>query len=124
MSIKCRYTALSRARKTEQVSFGKVDILFEPNTFERNIKKKILGHLKYDKIKKLESNITVEKVIKLYEKQNGDCNICGCIMKIFNYKSNDRKQFSIDRVNPFYGHTDDNIQLLCWGCNNEKSNRF
>ena len=51
MSTKCRYTALSRARKPEQVSFGKVDIQFEPNTFEKNIKKKIQGHLKYDKIK-------------------------------------------------------------------------
>jgi ATP-dependent exoDNAse (exonuclease V) alpha subunit len=124
MDTKCRYTALSRARNPEQVSFGKVDLPFEPETFESNIKRKITGHLKYDKQKKLESNITVEKVKILFEKQNGACNICGCDMKTTHYKSNDGKQFSIDRINPLWGHTDDNIQLLCWNCNRGKSNRF
>ena len=73
-----------------------------------------LGHLKYDEEKGLTSDITVEKVIKLFEKQNGICNICNCDLKTSHYEPNDRQQFSIDRINPFYGHTDDNIQLLCW----------
>jgi len=62
MDTKCRYTALSRGRRPEQISFGKVDLKFEPETFETNIKRKIQGHLKYDKMKKLESNLTIEKV--------------------------------------------------------------
>ena len=187
MSSKCRYTALSRARKPEQVSFyynktmykkpivkeefiiiEETIIIEEPiivkepiiikeienyhiveeetfkynkyvekyyddtstewineeKVFEKVIDKKIKSHIKYDSKKEFQSNITTNKVKTLFNKQNGCCNICNCEMKRFNYKSNDRKQFSIDRINPFYGHTDDNIQLLCWGCNNEKSNRF
>lgn len=124
MNTKCRYTALSRARRPEQVSFGKVELKYEPETFETNIKRKIAGHLKYDKKKKLENNLSIDKVMTLYEKQNGECKICGCHMKTVNYKSNDGKQFSIDRINPLMGHTDENIQLLCWNCNRGKSNRF
>jgi hypothetical protein len=33
MNTKCCYTALSRARRPEQVSFGKVEIEYEPETF-------------------------------------------------------------------------------------------
>ena len=98
MNTKCRYTALSRARRPEQVSFGKVEIEYKPETFETNIKRKIQGHLKYDKVKKLESNLSVEKVKTLFEKQSGECKICGCHMKTCNYKSNDGMQFSIDRI--------------------------
>jgi len=192
MSEKCKYTALSRARKPEQVY-----IQYDPKTYKKLIKNKeiikepeftlfdyynkpikdikpikdvkpsikeiiyndecyqynkILGkywdnsewinenelfikvinnkiksHLKYDEEKgliKQGSTITTEKVMKLYEKQNGECNICNCNMKRFNYKSNDGDQFSIDKVSPLLGLTDDNIQLLCWNCNRSKSNRL
>ena len=124
MSTKCRQTALSRAKKTEQVPFGKIDLPFEIKTFESNIKNKISGHLKYDTEKNLKSDLSVKKVKTLFEKQNGDCNICGCAMKTTNYKSNDGQQFSIDRLDSKRGHTEENIQLLCWNCNRAKKNRF
>ena len=123
MSKKCRYTALSRAKKPEQISFSNVYIPSETNTFVKNIEKKIKGHLKYDEEKGLKSDISVEKVQKLFVKQNGECCLCDCALKTFNYKKLDRQQFSIDRINSKFGHTDDNVQLLCCGCNNEKSNR-
>jgi hypothetical protein len=122
MNTKCRYTALSRAKKPEQVSFGKIDLPFQIETFDTNIKNKISGHLNNDKEKNLKSDLSVKKVKLLFEKQNGDCNICGC--ETTNYKSNDGKQFSIDRLDSKRAHTEDNIQLLCWNCNRGKSNRF
>ncbi len=53
MRTKCRYTALSRAKKPEQVLFGKIDLPFEIKTFESNTKNKKSGHLKYDMEKNL-----------------------------------------------------------------------
>ena len=35
-----------------------------------------------------------------------------------------KEQFSIDRVDSRQGHIKDNIQLMCWGCNRAKKNRF
>ena len=45
-------------------------------------------------------------------------------MKTTNYKRGDDKQFSIDRTDSRLYHTDNNIQLLCWGCNCRKKDRF
>ena len=53
IDTKCRYTARSRARRPEQVSFGIVVTRFQIDSFETNIKRKIQGHLKYDKHKSL-----------------------------------------------------------------------
>jgi hypothetical protein len=45
-------------------------------------------------------------------------------MKTFNYNKGDKAQFSIDRINSNEGHIKGNIQLMCWGCNRAKKNRF
>ena len=121
MSSKCKYTALSRARNPDQVSFGNVKIPFQqPSTFKQNIERKIKGHQNYDLKNNLEHSITVEHIQELFIKQNGDCNICGCSMKTTNYKSNDKYQFSIDRIDSRMGHIGGNIQLCCWDCNRAK----
>jgi hypothetical protein len=125
MSEKCKYTAMSRAKNPQQISFGNIgDIKKEEKEFIKNIENKIKGHLKYDEEKGLKSDISVDKVLKLWEKQNGECLICNCNMKTINYKANDEEQFSIDRVDSRLGHTDNNIQLLCLNCNRSKKNRF
>ena len=51
MTTKIKYTALSRAKNYEQVSFGIVE--YKPDlsrtlTFEENINKKLKSHLEYD----------------------------------------------------------------------------
>jgi hypothetical protein len=120
MSTRCRYTALSRARKPEQVSFASIKTEESHNNFDDNIKSKIRGYASYD----VNTNISIDKVKKLYEKQNGECVVCNCTMKTTNYKRGDDKQFSIDRIDSRLYHTDDNIQLLCWGCNRSKKDRF
>lgn len=126
MSTKIKYTALSRARCCEQVCFGRAP--FETyssaeKAFERNIEKKLKGHLEYDIEKGYENDIEVDDIVKLYEKQNGECLKCGCGMKTYKYKCGDADQFSIDRINSFMGHKKGNIQLLCWNCNRAKMNR-
>jgi len=124
MSEKIKYTALSRAKCCEQVSFGKVAYVKENNTFAENIEKKLKGHLEYDLKKKYDNDIVVDDITGLFVKQNGDCIKCGCMMKTFNYGRGDKKQFSIDRIDSKVGHMKGNIQLLCWGCNRSKKDRF
>ena len=124
MSTKCRYTALSRARNPDQVSFSNVKSIQESSDFDMNIWNKIQGHKTYDAEKGYDTNLSVKKVKTLFDKQNGECLVCGCMMKTCSYKQNDKDQFSIDRIDSRRGHTDDNIQLLCWGCNRAKQNRF
>lgn len=123
MTTKLRYTALSRAKRVEQVSFGK-GIKPEPNmTFKKNIEKKLEGHRSYDRGKGYENNIKTDDIMKLHKKQEGLCAKCYCQMKTQKYYTNDTQQFSIDRINSNMGHTRDNTQLLCWGCNRAKMNR-
>ena len=124
MSEKLRYTALSRATRLEQVSFGEVEYVKEYSTFENNIQRKLAGHLEYDTKKKYDNDICVKDVQDLFVKQNGECIKCECMLKTCNYSKGDKKQFSIDRIDSTKGHLKCNIQLLCWGCNRAKKNRF
>ena len=108
----------------QQVSFSKMRGISDASNFEMNIWNKIQGHKRYDAEKGYETNLSIKKVKTLFEKQNGDCLVCGCMMKTCGYKQNNSDQFSIDRIDSRKGHADDNTQLLCWGCNRAKKNRF
>ena len=123
MPTKVRYTALTRAKKMEQISISSLKVPKRPNTFVSNIAKKLKGYKEQDKIKRLKNDIKVADVKSLYEIQNGECKLCNCGMKK-TYKCNDNKQFSVDRIDSTKGHIEGNIQLLCWGCNRSKKNRF
>ena len=123
MDKKLRYTALSRAKKPDQVHISNIQVPRRPDTFVRNINKKLKGYKQQDQKNKLKNNIKVEDVRALFQVQQGECKQCGCYMKQ-TYTSNDDKQFSVDRIDSRVGHTKDNIQLLCWGCNRSKKNRL
>jgi 5-methylcytosine-specific restriction endonuclease McrA len=129
MTTKIKCTALSRAKKYEQVSFGIVDTCSKPDmsrnlTFEENINKKLESHLEYDTKKGYTNDITCDHIQTLFVKQNGECLKCGEFMKTCGYSKGDKKQFSIDRIDSKKGHTKDNIQLFCWCCNRSKKNIF
>ena len=127
MTTKIKYTALSRAKNYEQVSFGIVECkpdLSRTLTFEENINKKLKSHLENDTKKGHTKNITSDDIQTLFVKQNGECLKCGEFMKTCGYGKGDKKQFSIDRIDSKKGHTKDNIQLFCWCCNRAKKNIF
>jgi hypothetical protein len=115
MDTKLRYTALSRAKKPDQVYIFDGIVPRRQNTFVRNIKKKLKGYKEQHKKNKLKNDIKVDGVIKsfIYQKQNGECKLCGCCMKQ-TYKNNDDKQFSVDRIDSKVGHVKENIhRIIC-----------
>jgi hypothetical protein len=121
MSKKAKYTALSRGTCPENISIvGKYE---EDDNNDNKIREKLNVYLQTDKEKGFDNDLTVEKVKTLIQKQNGVCNICNCDLKI-EYAPNDRQQFSVDRIDSRQGHMCSNIQVLCWGCNSAKGNRF
>jgi len=121
MSKKAKYTALSRGTCPENISsVGKYE---EDDNNDNKIREKLNAYLQTDKEKGFDNDLTVEKVKTLIQKQNGECNICNCDLKI-DYAPNDRQQFSVDRIDSRQGHMCSNIQVLCWGCNSAKGNRF
>ena len=121
MSRKAKYTALSRATCVEHISIvGKYEV---DDYNDKKIQEKLNSYILSDKEKGFSNDLTVNKVKTLIDKQNGCCNICNCDLK-FNYSSNDRQQFSVDRINSKFGHLCSNVQILCWGCNSSKGARF
>ena len=121
MSRKAKYTALSRATCVEHISIvGKYEV---DDYNDKKIQEKLNSYVLSDKEKGLNNDLTVNKVKTLINKQNGACNICNCDLK-FNYSSNDRQQFSVDRIDSRLGHLCSNVQILCWGCNSSKGARF
>lgn len=121
MTRKAKYTALSRATCIENISIvGKYEV---DDYNDKKIQEKLNSYVLSDKEKGLNNDLTVNKVKTLIDKQNGACNICNCDLK-FNYSSNDRQQFSVDRIDSRLGHLCSNVQILCWGCNSAKGARF
>ena len=113
MDTKLKYTALSRAKKPDQVHIFDGIVPRRQNTFVRNIKKKLKGYKEQHKKNKLKNDIKVDDVKTLYQKQNGECKLCGCSMKQ-TYKNNDNKQFSVDRIDSKVGHVKENIhRVIC-----------
>ena len=124
MNKNAKYTALSRGTCLENISIvGEFEHDDTDNYNDKKIMEKLVGYLQTDKEKGFEFDLTVSKVKKLIEKQNGMCNICNCDLKFY-YEPNDRQQFSIDRIDSRQGHLCSNVQILCWGCNSAKGARF
>ena len=119
MTTTLRYTALSRAKKPEQVYISNLVVPRRPNTFISNIKRKLKRYKETDKQKGFKNNIKVADVTELYKLQNGDCKLCGCVMKQ-TYNGNDSRQLSVDRIDWRIGHVKENIPLLCLECNRSK----
>ena len=121
MTRKAKYTALSRATCCKNISIvGKYEV---DDYNDKKIQEKLNSYILSDKEKGFDNDLTIEKVKKLIIKQNSTCNICNCDLK-FNYSSNDRQQFSVDRIDSRMGHLCSNVQMLCWGCNSSKGARF
>ena len=122
MPTKLKYTALSRAKKLEQVSFSNRPFIKEPNKdiLPKKIDEKLQGHLIYDTAKGFENNLKIFHIISKLKKQGNLCCHCCEHVKVFNFEPNDKLQYSIDRINDKIGHVIDNVKMSCWGCNRAK----
>jgi len=112
MESDLKYTALSRATKVQQVSFGEGQ---QPDVGITDFfKKKMVGHSKYDDEKGYANDLTLNYVVGLFNRQRGCCCWCGCDLNVV---SKVDTQASIDRLDDRKGHTKDNVVISCWSCN-------
>jgi len=116
-----KYTARSRSACPENISI--VGEYNEDDCNDNKIRQKFKAYAKTDAEKGFDNDLTIDKVKVLMLKQNGARNICNCDLKMF-YAPNDPQQFSVDRIDNRIEHTCSNVQVLCWGCNSAKSNRY
>ena len=69
--------------------------------------------------KGLDFNLTTEYLKKLWESQDGKCKYSGRILGTI---GDGFDSPSIDRIDSSKGYVEGNVQWLCWGVNNMKSN--
>ena len=130
---KLRYTAISRIKLAElqtgeyeplksKLNISFLNAPYRPDTFLKQIKKKIDSHLAEDKLKHRDTKnyVDVEYIKDLYTKQAGLCERCECEMLTANYPKNCGRQFTIDRIDSNLGHVKGNVKILCWSCNCSK----
>lgn len=49
---------------------------------------------------------------------NPVCQWCKVFCNVETHAQHEKNDFSIDRINPLLGYTEDNVQVLCCDCNN------
>lgn len=123
MNKKMKYTALSRARRIDQIQINTNVSKSNYEEFKKTIENKIRGHKEYDIQKGFyeeDKFITLPYIYALYKRHHGHCSRCCNEIKISNYESRDPLQISIDRYNDKIGHIKKNVCITCWHCNLSK----
>jgi 5-methylcytosine-specific restriction endonuclease McrA len=90
-----------------------------PEKMESWDKKRIRSHLQRERKLGLSGqNFTADDFHKLWRAQDGCCNACGAL-----FDQTEKGRGTIDHIHPVSQGgtlTKDNIQLLCWACNQLK----
>ena len=74
-----------------------------------------------DDRRKIYSDLTLEQLIELWNRQVGKCAISGVEMSYQrNKRQHNMRNCSIDRIDSSKGYTIDNVQLVCWIVNRMK----
>ena len=103
----------------------------DPNRYDRLIKKDDLRYYLKDRMhgakfrsnkRNLEFSITLNYLLKLWEQQEGFCNLTGLKMTHSILEGKIKTNLSIDRINPKLGYVENNVQLVCNVANVMKSN--
>ncbi|NCB26797.1 MAG: hypothetical protein EOM62_15205, partial [Bacteroidia bacterium] len=126
MDRRLKYTAMSRAKKPEQVNFARGGSGLQPATdgddnttrLRKVVAKKIAAHKSVGVKKGLITDIDTAYICNLYKKQHRLCYHCHEDIDI----EGGDKQLSIDRVNNDLGHMKGNVVISCWSCNRKHMN--
>lgn len=107
-------------KKHQQIS---TQSRIKSRTLKIRIQDKINKYYLTDKNKKycLENFITVDYVKKLIDNTT-NCIYCNDLIK-YEYSKNDKKQFSVDRIDSKIAHIINNIQIICYSCNCSKQDK-
>ena len=111
-----------RNNKSVSGKFKKLT-LEDEEKLDKTIKSKVATHKAQDSVKGKYSDITVEHVVELLEECRTQCSICGCQLKLIDWKSGDKSQFSVDRIDGSLGHRVGNCIISCYGCNLAKKSK-
>lgn len=85
---------------------------------EQCIKNKLYTYKHSDNKKfKIEGNVTIDDIKKLFRIQNFKCYICDDVVLSCNWKPNCLYQFSIDRIDNNLPHNKNNVLISCYYCN-------
>jgi len=74
-------------------------------------------HLKRDKRRKYECDLTLEYLYDLWELQNSECIYSRVKLNHPNYKSKDYNKASLDRIDSSKGYVVGNVQFISMSCN-------
>ncbi len=94
-------------------------VITEEITNSVDINKKLVSYKQCDKKNNREFDIDVDIIMMLNQRQNNHCANCNAIM-LWQYSSNNPRQFTVDRINSSLGHTRENVMLTCLECNRRR----
>lgn len=98
---------------------------YSKENLDRIIKSKIRNHKCEDilnnRIFNDDDYITIEYIKNMLNDCNEKCCFCKCGVKLINYETKDKEQFSLDRIDSKLAHIKTNIQIACWECNRKKN---
>ena len=93
---------------------------------KKEIKYKLSSYQQQDKLKKRydsEKFITYESTKELIKQTSCKCIYCNENLLILYKNKNEKKQWTLDRINNDIGHNNDNVVISCLKCNIQKRDR-
>jgi len=97
------------------------DKIYEPHYYvKKEINKKISGYLQQDKTKNIHENtsgITFDEVIIKLIESKLKCTYCSKNIFIIYNKKLQQDQWTLDRINNYKGHNNENTIISCLHCN-------
>ena len=101
-----------------------LDLHFKERSYlEKQLKYKLSGYKAQDVKNKIYDNyhfIKMDNVVELLVKSKLHCVYCSKFTPIIYSVSNDKSQWTLDRINNDEGHNNNNVNISCLECNLER----
>lgn len=97
--------------------------LFEDNNLalKYKLQQALKGTRRRSKEKNIYNDLTIDYLLYLWEKQNGQCALTGIPMTYKFYEGRVNTNLSVDRIDSTKGYSKDNVQLVCMAANQMKN---